>query len=76
MSQADERLISPKAGGNVVDDAPLGGGKRWVVARPGGAGSADLLLARAASKEQLARVAGNRWDQVEPGSPQDSSSSA
>jgi putative peptidoglycan lipid II flippase len=60
MSQADERLISPKAGGNVVDDAPLGGGKRWVVVRPGGAGSADLLLARAASKEQLARVAGNR----------------
>ncbi len=44
------------AGFEVVEDTPLGGGKRWVVVRPGAAGGADLLLARAASDEQRARV--------------------
>jgi catechol 2,3-dioxygenase-like lactoylglutathione lyase family enzyme len=39
----------------VVEDTPLGGGKRWVVARPPGGGTA-LLLARAATPEQAARV--------------------
>jgi hypothetical protein len=37
-----------------VEDRPLGGGKRWVVVRPG-AGAA-LLLARADGPEQQARV--------------------
>jgi catechol 2,3-dioxygenase-like lactoylglutathione lyase family enzyme len=37
-----------------VEDTPLGGGKRWVVLRPGG--GADLLLARAATPAQEARV--------------------
>jgi tRNA-Thr(GGU) m(6)t(6)A37 methyltransferase TsaA len=38
------------------EDTDLGGGKRWVrVAPPGGSG-AELLLARAASPEQAARV--------------------
>ena len=39
----------------VLEDTPLGGGKRWVVVAPrdGGAG---LLLARAATPEQAARV--------------------
>ena len=39
----------------VVEDAPLAGGKRWVVVRPPGGGTA-LLLARAANPEQAARV--------------------
>ena len=40
----------------LVEDAPLGGGKRWVVVAPSrGAGSA-LLLARAATPEQARRV--------------------
>jgi catechol 2,3-dioxygenase-like lactoylglutathione lyase family enzyme len=39
----------------VVEDSPLGGGKRWVVVRPPGGGAA-LLLAHAASPEQAARV--------------------
>jgi catechol 2,3-dioxygenase-like lactoylglutathione lyase family enzyme len=39
----------------VVEDTPLGGGKRWVVVRPPGGGTA-LLLARAATPEQAARV--------------------
>ncbi len=46
----------------LVEDRPLGGGKRWVVVSPG-AGGADLLLARAATPEQAAcigRQAGGR----------------
>ena len=39
----------------VVEDTPLAGGKRWVVVRPPGGGTA-LLLARAATPEQAARV--------------------
>jgi catechol 2,3-dioxygenase-like lactoylglutathione lyase family enzyme len=39
----------------VVEDRPLAGGKRWVVVRPTGGGTA-LLLARAATPEQAARV--------------------
>lgn len=37
-----------------AEDTPLGGGKRWVVVRPGG--GADLLLARAAGPVQEARI--------------------
>ena len=40
----------------LIEDTPLGDGKRWVVvAPPGGTGTA-LLLARAATPEQVARV--------------------
>ena len=39
----------------VVEDAPLAGGKRWVLVRPPGGGTA-LLLARASTPEQAARV--------------------
>ena len=39
----------------LVEDTPLGAGKRWVVVRPPGGGTA-LLLARAATPEQAARV--------------------
>jgi catechol 2,3-dioxygenase-like lactoylglutathione lyase family enzyme len=39
----------------VVEDTPLAGGKRWVVVRPPGGGTA-LLLARAANPAQAARV--------------------
>jgi catechol 2,3-dioxygenase-like lactoylglutathione lyase family enzyme len=39
----------------VVEDSPLGGGKRWVVVAPPGGGT-GLLLARAATPEQAARV--------------------
>jgi catechol 2,3-dioxygenase-like lactoylglutathione lyase family enzyme len=44
-----------RLGFEVVEDTPLGCGKRWVVVAPGGAG-ASLLLARAATAEQAARV--------------------
>lgn len=40
----------------LIEDTPLGGGKRWVVVAPGGDGSAALLLARADGAEQKSRV--------------------
>lgn len=42
-------------GFELVEDAPLGGDKRWVVVRPRGSG-AGLLLARADGEAQAARV--------------------
>lgn len=39
-------------GFQLLEDKPLGGGKRWVVVRPRGAGSAGLLLAKAAGAAQ------------------------
>jgi len=43
-------------GFDLVEDADMGGGKRWLVVRPpGGAGSA-LLLAKAVGAEQIARI--------------------
>lgn len=45
-----------RAGFALVEDTPLGGGKRWVVMAPSdGAGSA-LLLARADGPAQTARI--------------------
>lgn len=38
----------------LIEDTPLGGGKRWVVV--GAAGGARLLLARADGPEQVARI--------------------
>jgi catechol 2,3-dioxygenase-like lactoylglutathione lyase family enzyme len=40
----------------VVEDTPLGAGKRWVVVAPPDGQGAALLLARAASPEQLTHV--------------------
>lgn len=40
----------------VVEDTPLGGGKRWVVVAPPASQGASLLLARAATPEQAAHV--------------------
>lgn len=40
----------------LVEDTPLGAEKRWVVVTPPGGQGAALLLARAASPEQLAHV--------------------
>ena len=39
----------------VVEDTPLPGGKRWLLVRPPGGGTA-LLLARAVTPEQASRV--------------------
>lgn len=40
---------------DLLEDTPLGGGKRWVRVAPPGGGTA-LLLAKAATPDQLARV--------------------
>jgi predicted enzyme related to lactoylglutathione lyase len=39
-----------------LEDTNLGGGKRWVRVRPPGSDGAGILLARAATEEQTARV--------------------
>lgn len=43
-------------GFDLVEDMPLGAGKRWVLVTPGGEGQTCLLLARAATPEQEARI--------------------
>ena len=40
----------------LVEDTPLGGGKRWVRVAPAGSSGSSLVLARAATPEQLSRV--------------------
>jgi catechol 2,3-dioxygenase-like lactoylglutathione lyase family enzyme len=44
-----------KLGFEPIEDTDMGGGKRWVTVRPRG-GETVLLLARASSPEQAARV--------------------
>jgi catechol 2,3-dioxygenase-like lactoylglutathione lyase family enzyme len=44
------------AGFELVQDTPLGDGRRWVVVHPPGGSGSGLLLARADSPEQAARV--------------------
>ena len=43
-------------GCTLVEDTDLGHGKRWVVVSPAGAHETNLLLARAATPEQRARI--------------------
>ena len=43
-------------GMDLVEDTPMGGGKRWVVVAPQGGRGAALLLAEAVSEAQLDRV--------------------
>jgi catechol 2,3-dioxygenase-like lactoylglutathione lyase family enzyme len=43
-------------GFDLVEDTPLGAGKRWVLVRPPGSDGTCLLLARAASPEQESRI--------------------
>jgi len=48
--------FTEKLGFRLVEDTALGSGKRWVVVAPLGGQGAALLLARATTPEQLARV--------------------
>jgi catechol 2,3-dioxygenase-like lactoylglutathione lyase family enzyme len=43
-------------GFELVEDTPLGDGRRWVVVRPAGAAGTALLLARADSEAQRGRI--------------------
>jgi catechol 2,3-dioxygenase-like lactoylglutathione lyase family enzyme len=49
------RFFSDGLGFEVSEDTPLAPGKRWVTVRPPGGGT-SLLLAKAATPEQAARV--------------------
>jgi catechol 2,3-dioxygenase-like lactoylglutathione lyase family enzyme len=50
------RFFRDSLGFAVVEDTPLGGGKRWVVVQPPGDNGARLLLARAGGEAQRAAV--------------------
>jgi catechol 2,3-dioxygenase-like lactoylglutathione lyase family enzyme len=56
--QAGIDFFVKSLGFRLVEDTPLGGGKRWVVVQPAG-GGARLLLARAVGPDQMA-VIGNQ----------------
>lgn len=43
-------------GFDLLEDTPVGDGKRWVVVRPPGARETGVLLARAVTDDQAARV--------------------
>jgi catechol 2,3-dioxygenase-like lactoylglutathione lyase family enzyme len=45
-----------KLGFTVAEDTDLGGGKRWVLVAPSGSVETRLLLAKAASADQLPRI--------------------
>lgn len=57
VADYDEALtfFTGKLGFKVAEDTPLPGGKRWLLVRPSGGGTA-LLLARAATPQQAERV--------------------
>ena len=48
--------FTSRLGFRLVEDTPLGDGKRWVIVRPPGASETGLLLARAATDEQSASI--------------------
>ena len=48
--------FTSQLGFRLVEDTPLGGGKRWVVVMPPGASESGLLLAKAATAEQAKHV--------------------
>ncbi len=43
-------------GFDLIEDTALGGGKRWVLVAPPGNGGTCLLLAKATTPEQIARI--------------------
>jgi catechol 2,3-dioxygenase-like lactoylglutathione lyase family enzyme len=54
----DEALafFTDSLGFRLVEDSPLPGGKRWLVVAPPGSTGSNLLLAEAATPEQIAQV--------------------
>ena len=48
----------------LVEDQPLGAGKRWVVVAPSDGKGAALVLAKAANADQLAHVGNQAGDRV------------
>ena len=58
VRQYDEAIewFTTHLGFRLLEDTPLGGGKRWVLVAPGSNAHPALLLARATTAEQLAAV--------------------
>jgi catechol 2,3-dioxygenase-like lactoylglutathione lyase family enzyme len=58
VADYDEAIAwyTEKLGFRLIEDAALGGGKRWVVVAPGSGGGARLLLAEASNDEQRSRI--------------------
>ncbi len=54
----DEALVfyTGVLGFDLIEDTALGGGKRWVLVAPPGAAGTCLLLAKATTPEQAARI--------------------
>jgi catechol 2,3-dioxygenase-like lactoylglutathione lyase family enzyme len=50
------RFFTEKLRFELLEDTPLGNGKRWVLVAPPGGSQCCLLLARASNEEQAARV--------------------
>jgi catechol 2,3-dioxygenase-like lactoylglutathione lyase family enzyme len=50
------RFFTDCLGFDLVEDTPLGGGKRWVIVSPPGGKGASLLLAKAVGAAQEARI--------------------
>jgi len=51
-------------GFDLVEDTPLGEGKRWVLVRPAGQDGAALLLAKASGRLQESRIGSQTGDRV------------
>jgi len=58
------RFFCDRLGFALVEDTPLGDGKRWVVVGPPGARGARLLLARASDERQSAAIGGQAGGRV------------
>jgi catechol 2,3-dioxygenase-like lactoylglutathione lyase family enzyme len=58
VSDYDEAIsyYTRKLGFALVEDTPIGAGKRWVIVAPQGASESGLLLAKAANERQLRAV--------------------
>jgi catechol 2,3-dioxygenase-like lactoylglutathione lyase family enzyme len=50
------RFYTEKLLFTLIEDTPLGDGKRWVLVAPPGSTGCNLLLAQAVGEEQLSRV--------------------
>ena len=51
-------------GFDLVEDTPLGGGRRWVLVRPAGRDGTALLLAKASGQAQESRIGSQTGDRV------------
>jgi catechol 2,3-dioxygenase-like lactoylglutathione lyase family enzyme len=58
VREYDEAIqyFTEKLGFHVIEDRPMGEGKRWVLVAPPNSQGASLLLARAVNPEQVSRI--------------------